>query len=102
MSCASIYDPPLMKVASWDFNSGHYMQYIYICVCVCVYMCIYMYIYTHIYTYMCIYMYIYIYAHIHIYTCIYIYIYTHKFGHYAWPYLLTIFGEICMVLHNNT
>ena len=55
------------------------MQYIYICiyVCICVFICTY------------------IYAHklLH---------YVGLFCHYAWPYFLTIFGEICIELHNNT
>ena len=77
------------------------MQYIYMYVCICIYVYIYvcLYIQTHIYTY--------IHIYIHIYTYIYIYIkillhYVGLFCHYAWPFFLTIFGEICMVLHNNT
>ena len=60
------------------------------------YICIYVYVYI----------YVYIYMYIYIYTCIYIHInllhYAGLFYHYAWPYFLTIFGEICMVFHNNT
>ena len=69
--------------------------------------CIYMYIMYIMYIYMCIYMCIYIRTHMYIY--IHIYIYTYKFitlCRTVFPLcmaiVLTIFGEICMVLHNNT
>ena len=52
---------------------------------------------------------IYIYTYIHTYIYIYMHIYTHKFITLCRTVLpldmaifLTIFGEICMVLHNST
>ena len=72
-----------MKVASWDSTQDTtYNTYIYMYICVCVYV------------YISIYAYIYMYIHIHTNLLHYVGL----FCHYAWPYFLTIFGEICMVL----
>ena len=67
----------------------------YICIYVCIYVCVCV----------CIYIYIYICTYIHM----YIHIHTHKFITLCRTVLplcmaifLTLFGEICMVLHNNT
>ena len=85
----SIYDPPLMKVASWDSTRDTIGN-------------TYIYVYMYMHIYVCI-LCIYIYAHI------YTYIYTHKFitsCRTVLPLCMAIFsaifGEICMVLHNNT
>ena len=62
----------------------------------------------HSYIGLLIYIYIYIYTHTHTHAYIYIYIhinllhYVGLFCQYAWPYFLTIFGEIRVVFHNNT
>ena len=55
------------------------------------------------------YIYVYIYVYVYIYTHIYIHIYTYKFIILCRTVLplcmaifLTIFDEICMVLHSNT
>ena len=55
------------------------------------------------------YVYMYVYIYVYIYMHRYIHIYTYKFITLCrtdWPIcmaiFLTIFGEICMVLHNNT
>ena len=103
LQSASIYDPPLMKVASWDSTPDTICNiyiyayiHVYICIYTYVYICVHAHIYIHmrICVYMCIYACIYIHAHMYTYIYINIHIYIHinllhyvgLFCHYAWPY----------------